>query len=276
MTATIQTQTPRLDRARRAFTLLELLALMALLSLGFMLLVPALARTGPDTRAARCQNNLKQLTVAWTLYAADHTDALAINNFGNTVPDSTGWITGWLDWTTSTQNTNTLLVADERYAKMAPYFRRDARLFKCPAENYTIFGRARVRSISMDASVGPGSTTSKEEHFPGFFVTVKMTDFITPSPARVWVLADEQADSINDGCLLNDPMLSPAQYRWVDLPASYHSGGCMFSFADAHVELKRWTDPRTLVPVRMGGFSMPSCPNSPDYAWLKDRTPVRP
>ena len=33
---------------------------------------------------------------------------------------------------------------------------------------------------------------------------------------------------------------------WMNLPAMWHNNGCSFSFADAHAELFKWRDPRTL------------------------------
>ena len=48
-----------------AFTLVELLVVIAMIALGALLLVPALARTRPGAKAIQCRNHLKQLTAAW-------------------------------------------------------------------------------------------------------------------------------------------------------------------------------------------------------------------
>jgi len=59
---------------------------------------------------------------------------------------------------------------------------------------------------------------------------------------------------------------------WIDLPASRHTGAVMLSFADGHVESKRWLDPRTRKPVeRIKLYGLPS-PNNPDLFWLMERT----
>jgi prepilin-type processing-associated H-X9-DG protein len=33
---------------------------------------------------------------------------------------------------------------------------------------------------------------------------------------------------------------------WEDIPAIYHAGGCGFSFADGHSEIRKWENFRTL------------------------------
>ncbi|HWH69338.1 MAG TPA: hypothetical protein VNT26_08120 [Candidatus Sulfotelmatobacter sp.] len=252
---------------------------VALAGLWAMMLLPAVARTQPNTKAIQCQYNLKRLTAAWTMYASDYRSTLVPNNFSGAAAggaDTNNWVTGWLDWTSRPDNTNTAFLAQEHYARLAPYFNSTPTFFKCPSDNYKSppFLASRVRSISMNAAVGQG--TGKTSYIPTLFVAAKLSDFVNPSPACAWVLTDEQADSINDGCLINDPGVSPGSYAWTDLPASYHNGGGSFSFADGHTEIKKWLDPRTRAPVRLTAYQIFSCPGSVDYAWLVAHTPRRP
>ena len=57
-----------------AFTLVELLAVIGMVTLGALMLVPALARTSPGVKAWQCVNNLKQWGSAMRLYASDNSD----------------------------------------------------------------------------------------------------------------------------------------------------------------------------------------------------------
>src|SRR2546422_627850 len=66
---------------RGGFTLLELLIVIGLIAFIFALVGSALAKTGPDTKTMRCLNNLRQVTRAWSTYAADNSERVA-NNFG--------------------------------------------------------------------------------------------------------------------------------------------------------------------------------------------------
>jgi prepilin-type processing-associated H-X9-DG protein len=78
---------------------------------------------------------------------------------------------------------------------------------------------------------------------------------------------DQHEDSINDGYFLVGFAVSePLGFE--DVPASRHSRGCNFAFADGHVEHHRWMDSRTMWPVKRVFFLAPPQPHSRDVAWL--------
>jgi prepilin-type N-terminal cleavage/methylation domain-containing protein/prepilin-type processing-associated H-X9-DG protein len=60
----------------RAFTLIELLAVIALIVILAALLFPGIGSVKEKTNAVKCVNNLRQIGVAITLYAADHEQKL--------------------------------------------------------------------------------------------------------------------------------------------------------------------------------------------------------
>ena len=65
----------RCDLHRRsAFTLVELLVVISILSLLIAILLPSLARARRSAKAAFCASNLKQVGTAFTLYVNDHED----------------------------------------------------------------------------------------------------------------------------------------------------------------------------------------------------------
>jgi len=64
-------------RPPAAFTIVELLVAIAVVSLLLSLLLPALASARTSARSAVCLSNLRQLGGAWTMYAGDHDDLAA-------------------------------------------------------------------------------------------------------------------------------------------------------------------------------------------------------
>jgi len=94
----------------------------------------------------------------------------------------------------------------------------------------------------------------------------KQTDIIGPTPAKCWVMIDENPASINDGWFVCDPNNTTS---WPDVPASYHNGAGGLSFADGHSEIKRWKDKNLLNLVTPPATKDP---NSSDLDWLQERT----
>jgi prepilin-type N-terminal cleavage/methylation domain-containing protein len=67
---------PRNRHGRVAFTLIELLVVIAIIAILAALLLPALSRAKTSAQRANCLNNLRQVSLAVHLYAADNSDTL--------------------------------------------------------------------------------------------------------------------------------------------------------------------------------------------------------
>jgi len=278
-----------------AFTLTELLVVLGTVVILSVILVPALAATKPNSKAAQCLNSKRQLALAWQMYATDNSDLLL---------GYTTWISSsFMDWSTSSANTNTDYLTNPTNALIARYV-KSAAIFKCPADYYqspaqSAANLVRVRSVSLNGALGGGSGPTVEGLAPGgghYFGAgpglsagscTKMSDLAKPGPAAVFAFLDEQADSINDGAFMLNPGWAPGHEFWRDLPASYHNNAGSFSFADGHAEIVPWhvlvSKKRTNWPVTY--FNYPDSTTSPwgsvnlginaDYEWMDAHMPYR-
>lgn len=261
------------------FTRVELAVIVSTVLLLAALALPALGHGEHKTKALDCQDNLRRLSLAWVLFANDHDGTLAGNLHGssamNPLPGQAGWASGWLDWTTSPANTNRSYLVDPRYAQLADYVQRDARVYKCPADTYLSPAQRargwveRARSYSANIGVGPGN--AEEGPWDATWVHVKrMSDFTNPGPLDSYVFLEEHPDSINDPAFF-----APYVNQWVDVPASFHSRAANVSFADGHVEPRLWQSAATVIPVRYDFPSPVPSANDPDIAWFRSHTPRR-
>ena len=220
-------------RGRPGFTLIELLVVIAIIAILAGLLLPALGRAKAKGQSVACLNNLRQLTVCWTLYEDDNQGWLPPNEASGEISLPGSWIEG--DAKTDRTATNIMKGVLFRY-------NQSVGIYHCPGDRSKVTrfpNLLRVRSVA----IGTGLAHLNPELIPR--PVYRFSQIVNPPPARASVFWDEDEWSIQNGAL---GILPPnvTQYYYWNTPASRHNGIGVVSFADGHAELWRWLDPYIL------------------------------
>ncbi|MHC4172243.1 MAG: H-X9-DG-CTERM domain-containing protein [Planctomycetota bacterium] len=234
-----------------AFTLVELLAVIAILALLIAILLPALSRAKEKAREITCLNNLKQLQTCAQLYSLDHDGVLLPNRFAyniNTQAPSRGfsnkltWCPGLAPFDTTTDNIKRGLLFT---------YNKSTDIYRCPSDMswvQTPEGESlhlrRTRSYNLSQSINGSPYLDEAVIFVPSFT--KEIDIDDPVPSKLLFFVGVHEDSILDSLFGIPPRgwNFTEETRWWDLPAGRHSQGGNFSFADGHVEHWRWVTPK--------------------------------
>jgi prepilin-type N-terminal cleavage/methylation domain-containing protein/prepilin-type processing-associated H-X9-DG protein len=262
------------SKPNRALTLIELLVVIGVIAVLAGLLLPVVGRAKATAHKATCINNHRQMILAWQLYADDFGGRLPPNVAGSQGIAYTNWVAGHLYNLWERENTD-LLVEPQRtlLASYAP----NAKIYKCPSDRSEL-----ARSVSMNNRMGPATFPAEEGrevlggHGTNFMVYRRTSEF--RKPVKLFVTIDERNDSINDAYFAVDLSNtgsfsgagSPDPYWWIDSAGMYHNNGAVLSFADGHVEHRKWLEPTSLVwgPRHTSAVDR-------DLVWLQERTAER-
>jgi prepilin-type N-terminal cleavage/methylation domain-containing protein/prepilin-type processing-associated H-X9-DG protein len=241
---------PTRSSGRTGFTLIELLVVIAVIAILMSILMPALSRAREQGKRATCLSNLKNLTLAWIMYADNNDDKLVdgdsyeytgmYNNpslaFNKSHYNETPWV--WDDWRAN----QTEQVKKDKITTGALFaYTTTLKLYKCPTVERAVMRGYGVTSPPVRTYSIVDSMNCKNWDDMGAAMLKKRLE-IRDAPFRIVFLDDGGTNPYAIGGWT----VYTNQWRWWDPPPIRHGDASTFSFADGHSEYHKWMDPRTV------------------------------
>lgn len=255
------------NRSKKAFTLIEILIVIAIIAILAALLLPALSLAKSKAQRIACMNNLRQLGVACQVYPADN-DGRLVENWPYALPAAVDqqtncWVHGNMHY--AFQATNSALL---RTGKLFPYA-NNPDTYHCPGDHFVTNGAPLLRSYSMNSWMGSRYMEREAPTFgqKPYRTFVRDSELNAATPATLFFIADEHEATIDDGCFyisMNDGQI------FENYPATRHDHGYALTFADAHVEQYKVRDASSRGP-QFPVFN----PTNSDWVRLKLVTTIR-
>jgi prepilin-type N-terminal cleavage/methylation domain-containing protein/prepilin-type processing-associated H-X9-DG protein len=221
-------------RKTNAFTLIELLVVIAIIALLMAILIPALHRAKEQGARATCLSNVKQLTLAWILYAQDNEDRIVNASTYYSRPGEPAWIGA------RSQDTDPVEVRRRRLMEGVLYkYCDNVNIYRCPTGI-----RGEVLTYAIVDAMNGAQMDDGSPRIPGTQgLTVKRLNQVKRQGER-FVFIDEGKISPDSWTVYYD------RESWWDQPTVRHGDGTNFSFVDGHSEYWKWRDARTVELAR--------------------------
>lgn len=210
-------------RSGGAFTLIEVLVVIAIVAILAALLLPALSSAKAKARQTGCLNHLRQLSFAWQMYSGDNHGVLVEN-----LPfrsNTNSWVVGELK--SQLQHTNTNAI---RQGRLFPYVNQPG-VYRCPADSAQVAGTPAVLSYAMNGWMG-GRTMETQYQERGHRTFVRESEIAAArAPAGLWVMLDEDNATLDDGWFL---VTMNNSRPFASAPAPRHQRSFGLNFTDGH------------------------------------------
>jgi prepilin-type N-terminal cleavage/methylation domain-containing protein/prepilin-type processing-associated H-X9-DG protein len=210
---------PRPSARSAAFTLIELLTVIAIIGILAAILIPVVNNVRKSVKNSQCKSNLRQWSQAVLLYANDHKGAYALRATAND-----GVTNAY--WTEIHNNVSSMLYG--------PYFDRATNIENsrtCPAYE-TPAGTNLVRCYSMNRPYTDSKNT------PAGTNNISLRAISNPARMLLMVETDPSVDggtSANPWFIGKSDLVTKVTPLFADPTKQRHGASANASFADGHV-----------------------------------------
>jgi prepilin-type N-terminal cleavage/methylation domain-containing protein/prepilin-type processing-associated H-X9-DG protein len=221
---------------KKAFTLIELLVVIAIIAILMAILMPALNRAREQGKRAMCMGNVKQLMLAWIMFADEHDQRIVNGAAGMGIRPWVGQ--GW----DQNYTAGVMLPEEEQIEaihKGALWdYVKDEGLYKCPTG---------VRGQFITYSILDGMHGHEQGRDEGSPFEYKRLNIKNMAERMVF---------IDEGWVTPDSFATYyKQEQWWDDPPVRHGDGVVISFADGHGEHHKWKGTDTILFGRKAEMS---------------------
>ncbi len=260
-------------KSARAFTLIELMIVVAVIALLLAILLPSLAAARAQARDVKCRSNQRQLGIALNMYAGENRGSLmplAYPSEGVPRGDAPVY---W--WGAISEN-----CVDHTRGFTWPYLQSDLKpegVYECPEQAWGTY-LPQGNETSPTSTYGYNGYYLSSPSAPGWNISPRIHPWLqvekVREPSRVFAFADTMIDlegELKNNALLDPPFYYVGNHRWArnESPTTSfrHNERTNAAFVDGHVQPKTIGDGRmTSREFRIGAVGAANDPHYvPDY-----------
>jgi len=220
------------------------------------ILIPVLRSARELGQRTVCLSNLRQLTLAWILYAEEHDSKLVDGSAFSYTISGTRKREGWLGRAFFVPQSRSELIENPDKGALWPYV-RNVDAYRCPrgriGHSVTYSTVAAANGASVEGTKLPGLIGKEllelgERVGSTVLRLTKLTDIVSPGAGQRAVFIDKGQTPVGNDFYVN--YLYP-EWKVHSPPPKKHRDGVTLSMADGHAEYWKWKGRETVQMPRM-------------------------